>query len=61
MFAVPSLGVFGVVFFWALVSGLLVQLVVLPVMPALQAVHGLKNGDDWVGLGLHTWRKGKTE
>jgi hypothetical protein len=48
VFVTSSLGVFGLVFIWALLAGLLVQLVVLPALPGLHAGHGLMVGGDWV-------------
>lgn len=44
-----SRGVFALGFFYALLVGLLIQLVMLPfVMPALDAGHGLLKGGDWL-------------
>lgn len=43
--------VFGIVFFYALTVGLLIQLVILPfVSPELNGGYGLLKGADWVGF-----------
>ena len=43
-------GTFMLAFCWALLGGLLLQLVVLPALPSLHAGHGLLKGGDWVAF-----------
>jgi hypothetical protein len=50
----PSSGnIFLLAYCWALVGGLLLQLLVLPAWPTLHAGHGLLKGGDWVGFHAH--------
>lgn len=69
VFAVSSFGVFFLVFSVSLITGLLLQFVVLPALPSLHAGNGLLKGGDWVrfhheavelvslmgGHGWHVW------
>lgn len=43
-----SFSIFVLAFCWALLCGLLLQLIVLPALPNLHAGHGLLKGGDWI-------------
>jgi hypothetical protein len=47
-FVTSSLGVFCLTFVWALLTGVCIQILVLPSIPGLHAGNGLMAGGDWV-------------